>query len=83
MTNGTDIKVFVALLGGLGSPQTGDIAKALSRLDGVKVWTPSLRLDQFRADIELAVRLFPSQKVALVGHSFGAQRVLETCNGVP
>jgi len=72
----------VAVLGGLGGPQTGDIAVALSRLDGVKVWMPSLRLDQFRADVELAVRLFPAKKVAIVGHSFGAQKALETCNGI-
>ncbi|MCL2647556.1 MAG: hypothetical protein FWD61_11215 [Phycisphaerales bacterium] len=82
MTNVTNIEIFVAVLGGLGSPQTGDIAVALSQLDGVRVWTSSLRLDQFRADVNLAIRLFPAEKVVLVGHSFGAQRVLDVCNGV-
>ena len=83
MTNGSDIfEVFAAVLGGLGSPQTGDIAVALSRLEGVRVWIPSLRFDQFRADVELAVRVFPAKKVVLVGHSFGAQRVMEACKGV-
>jgi len=82
MADGTGIDIFAAILGGLGSSQTGDIAKALSQVDGVRVWTPSLTFDQFRADVNLAVRLFPARKVMLVGHSFGAQRVLEVCNGI-
>jgi len=76
------MEVFAAVLGGLGSPQTGDITAALLQLDGVRVWTPSLYLDQFRADVNLAIRLFPAKKVAIIGHSFGAQRVLDACNGV-
>ncbi|MCL2645447.1 MAG: alpha/beta hydrolase [Phycisphaerales bacterium] len=76
------IKVFAAVLGGLGSPQTGGIANALMQLDGVRVWTPSLRLDQFRADIDLAVRLFPAREVVLIGHSFGGQRVLDSCTNL-
>jgi len=82
MTSIANIKAFAAVLGGLGSPQTGSIAVALSRLDGVRVWTSSLRLDQFRADVNLAVRLFPAEKVVLVGHSFGAQRVLDSCSNL-
>ncbi|MCL2646109.1 MAG: alpha/beta hydrolase [Phycisphaerales bacterium] len=82
MTGDTGIKAFAAVLGGLGSPQTGDIVTAISQVDGVRVWTPSLTFDQFRADVNLAVRLFPARRVVLVGHSFGAQRVLEVCNGV-
>ncbi|MCL2645599.1 MAG: alpha/beta fold hydrolase [Phycisphaerales bacterium] len=79
MTSDSDDRVFAVVLGGLGSPQTSDIAKALSRMDGVYVWTPSRVFDQFRADVELTVRLFPANTVVLVGHSFGAQRVLESC----
>jgi len=82
MADGTGIDIFAAILGGLGSPQTGGIVKALSQVDGVRVWVPSLAFDQFRADVVLAVRLFPAKKVVLVGHSFGAQRVMEVCNDV-
>jgi len=79
MTNIANIKAFAAVLGGLGSPQTGSIANALMQINGVRVWTPSLRLDQFRADVDLATRLFPVREVVLIGHSFGGQRVLESC----
>ena len=82
MNDSANIQVFVAVVGGLGSPQTNSIAGALSRIDGVRVWASSSRLDQFRADVDLAIRVFPAKRVVLVGHSFGAQRVLESCVNV-
>jgi len=82
MTNDSNIKVFAAVVGGLGFPQTGVIAGAIDRLDGVRVWTPERGYDNFRADVDLAVRLQPAKKVVLIGHSFGAQRVLESCRNM-
>ncbi|MCL2641855.1 MAG: alpha/beta hydrolase, partial [Phycisphaerales bacterium] len=34
------------------------------------------------ADVDFAVRVFPAEKVVLIGHSFGGQRVLDSCTNL-
>lgn len=72
------VKVFVPVSGGLLGDQTYSIQKAVRSMgEEVRVWSPSGKND-YDSDFAAAVGIYPTDHIALIGHSFGADAMIYT-----
>lgn len=72
------VKLFVPISGGLLGDQTGAIQRVIEGIgDSVKVWSPQ-GLNDYDNDFAAAVSIYPTDHIALVGHSFGADAMIYT-----